>query len=234
MKYLVTGMVVMLTGTLIFVQPAQARRPKQDVQAETAPAVQNPTETSPSTEEAAGSFPSTADSVTAQPTNEESTQTPPEVISGTVSTTSVEKESEIPAAPKAATQVSAPSTYRVKPTVQIATASNGIPKDLDSCLAALEHQLSKQELEEFKKKNPSQLAAETGSLGAWLSDNWIKPSGSPLREFFNQKGIFKPDQISALIIKEFHQHLNKQPINLDADIEKLREIARSNEASRQK
>ncbi len=110
--------------------------------------------------------------------------------------------------------------------LQISGSGGSIPTDLQSCLAALEQHLTKQQAEEFKARSATQLADEV-VLADWVRQIWITPSGSPLREFFNQKGVFNPEQITALILKTFHQYLNKQPVDLDAEIEKFRAVASS-------
>ena len=88
-------------------------------------------------------------------------------------------------------------------------------KPLDDSFAVLEKKMTPEELEAFKKASPSQLTEYYSSLGPWISDVMIKPSGSPLRSYFNEHGVFGPMDISKLVIKAFHRHLNKKSITFD-------------------
>lgn len=99
------------------------------------------------------------------------------------------------------------------------TAPNS--KTLDDCFAALQKKMSPEELEGFKKKTESQLGEYQASLGAWISDNWVKPSGSPLREYFNDLGVYRPEDISKIVLISFHQRLNNKEIPIEQQIKNL-------------
>lgn len=84
------------------------------------------------------------------------------------------------------------------------------PNILQDCFAALKKKLTPQELEQFKNKSESQLGEFQSSLVPWISNHWIKPSGSPIREHFNNLGVYRPDEISKMVLIAFHQRLNNK------------------------
>ena len=55
-------------------------------------------------------------------------------------------------------------------------------------------------------------------MGQWLRNNWGLWSGSRLKEWFEDRGIFHTDDMSAIILTSFWREVNGEPIKLDEQI----------------
>lgn len=93
-----------------------------------------------------------------------------------------------------------------------------VPPDLDSCLVTLEHELSTELQAEMKAGTESDMGRYHFSTGMWMRNEWGLWSGSRLSRWFNDRGIFHPDDMSGIILTSFWRHLNDQPIGLEGQI----------------
>lgn len=55
-------------------------------------------------------------------------------------------------------------------------------------------------------------------LGLWMRNNWGLWGGSRLSRYFNEKGIFHPDDMSGIILTSYHRHMNNLEIELEKQI----------------
>jgi len=97
--------------------------------------------------------------------------------------------------------------------------SQKIPSNLNECFSELRRILTRRQLEEFKKNNP--MFYHHG-FGTWIRNNWIYGpgrNGSKLAQYFNDLGIFHPDDMSCIILTSFWRHLHKMPIRLERQTE---------------
>lgn len=92
------------------------------------------------------------------------------------------------------------------------------PPDLDSCLVTLEHELSTELQAEMKAGTETDMIRYHFSTGMWMRNEWGLWSGSRLSRWFNDRGIFHPDDMSGIILTSFWRHLNDQPIGLERQI----------------
>lgn len=94
-----------------------------------------------------------------------------------------------------------------------------IPKDLDDSFKQLDSILPNKTV-----KLIDTLQNETGmnqyhhGLGTWLRNNWALWAGSRLSLYFNDLGIFHPDDMSGIILDSYYRYRHKLPINLDEQI----------------
>lgn len=93
-----------------------------------------------------------------------------------------------------------------------------IPKDLDDCFAELKKVLPKKILDEMAKGSEEDMIRYHHGLGTWLRNNWGLWKGSRLSKWFNDRGIFHPDDMSGIIFDSFWRHLHDKPIKLDEQI----------------
>jgi hypothetical protein len=93
-----------------------------------------------------------------------------------------------------------------------------IPKNLEECFSELKKVMTKKQLEEFKNKGESAIVEYHHGLGMWLRNNWGLWSGSRLKKYFNNLGIFHPDDMSSIILTSFHRYLNNKDIKLGEQI----------------
>lgn len=56
-----------------------------------------------------------------------------------------------------------------------------------------------------------------------MRNNWGLWSGSRLAKYFNEMGIFHPDDMSGIILTSFHRHLNGKDLQLDQQIKYYQE-----------
>ena len=93
-----------------------------------------------------------------------------------------------------------------------------IPKDLDDCFTQLEKILSKETVVKMKNGPEKDMIHYHHGLGMWLRNKWGLWKGSRLSKWFNDKGIFQPDNMSGIILDSFWRHLNGKPLNPDEQI----------------
>jgi hypothetical protein len=61
-------------------------------------------------------------------------------------------------------------------------------------------------------------------LGMWIRNNWGLWRESKLKNFFIDKGIGHPDDMSAIILTSYHRYLNKKLVDLEGQIKKYQDI----------
>jgi hypothetical protein len=93
-----------------------------------------------------------------------------------------------------------------------------IPKDLDDCFVELKKLLEKEDFEEIKTGVEDDMVLYHHGLGRHLRNEWGLWSGSILKEWFKEKGIYHADDMSGIILDSFWRHLNNKPIKLDEQI----------------
>lgn len=55
-------------------------------------------------------------------------------------------------------------------------------------------------------------------FGMWIRNNWRLWGGSRLSKYFNDLGVYHPDDMSEIILDSYHRHLNNKEINLEEQI----------------
>lgn len=99
-----------------------------------------------------------------------------------------------------------------------------IPSNLEESYKILKTMLDKKEIDEMKKGSESDMAKYHFGLGMWIRNNWGLWSGkSKLAKYFNNLGIFHPDNMSALILETFWCHLNHRDLKLKERIKKCQD-----------
>jgi len=98
-----------------------------------------------------------------------------------------------------------------------------VPKDLNDCFFELERLLPNSEIGKIKNSTESEMIKYHLGLGMWIRNNWGLWRGSQLSKWFNEKGIYHPDDMSGIILDSFWRHLNKKPISLKKQINRYQE-----------
>jgi hypothetical protein len=93
-----------------------------------------------------------------------------------------------------------------------------IPSDLDGCFVKLEKQLKPEIIKKMRDGSEADMIQYHFGIGLSIRNNWIRPDGSRLAEWFNAQGIYHPDDMSGIILTSFWRHLNKKPIKLEEQI----------------
>lgn len=94
-----------------------------------------------------------------------------------------------------------------------------IPQNLEESFVQIDsfwHDTTKAELKRLSEDEF--LGRLHHGFGTWMRNNWGLWAGSRLAKYFNEKGIFHPDDMSGIILTSYHRRLNKKPIDLEAQI----------------
>jgi len=98
-----------------------------------------------------------------------------------------------------------------------------IPANVEECI----QQMVKWggEIDQFKKKNEDDAVASTHhSVGKWIRNEWGLWTGSQLKDYFVNKGLNHPDDMSGVIIRAFHRYLNGLPLDVENEINRIKSI----------
>jgi hypothetical protein len=93
-----------------------------------------------------------------------------------------------------------------------------IPGNLDECFVELNRLLPEDEIEKMKMGSEDEMVNYHFGIGMWMRNNWGLWGGSHLKEWFNEKGIYHPDDMSGIILESYWRYLNDRPIELKQQI----------------
>lgn len=96
------------------------------------------------------------------------------------------------------------------------------PTNLEECFIELKKMLSEDDIF-FIKQNVRNVNYFHHSVGRKIRNKWGLWENSELKSYFEKIGLHHPDDMSGLILKSFHYHLNNLPLRLDEQIEHYRE-----------
>jgi hypothetical protein len=60
-------------------------------------------------------------------------------------------------------------------------------------------------------------------FGMWMRNNWQLWGGSRLSKYFNNKGVYHPEDMSGIILDSYHRNLNGQEIRFDEQVKYYQE-----------
>ncbi|MBC8754819.1 hypothetical protein H2O64_09065 [Kordia sp. YSTF-M3] len=94
-----------------------------------------------------------------------------------------------------------------------------VPKNLNEALTQIDFQLSDSLKIEIKKKSESDFIGEVHfGLGLGIRNNWRLWKGSDLSKYFNDIGIYHPDDMSSIILVSYYRKLIGIEIELEAQV----------------
>lgn len=95
------------------------------------------------------------------------------------------------------------------------------PKDLEEGIKYFERTWSKYQLEEFRHKDERKALADVHfSAALWVRNNWVYGNrNKKFKMYFNNLGVFTPDDISSILFISLHRRLNGKDIELDKQVE---------------
>jgi hypothetical protein len=102
-------------------------------------------------------------------------------------------------------------------------------QDLDECFEFLQSRVVDYKSFIREEEKTATIRAHHG-LGRWLRNTlglWADlvkdpEERSPLAKWFNERGIFHPDDMSSIILTSWHRHLNNKDIELKKQIKRYR------------
>jgi hypothetical protein len=120
---------------------------------------------------------------------------------------------------------SGPESIELEPTLN-SEGEIKIPKDLPAALTELRKMLPPELLSRMQANPEDDMILYHHGLGTWLRNNWGLWKGSQLSEYFNQLGIFHPDDMSGIVLDSMWRELNGKPIRLEDQIAHYKEYWR--------
>lgn len=100
----------------------------------------------------------------------------------------------------------------------VSDSINGIfiPYDIFSCFIQLDKILNDTIKNDIKRKNSEiELAEYHMGLGRWMRNSWGLWSGSRLQQYFLNKSVHHPDNMSGIIILAYNKYLNGESVDID-------------------
>lgn len=94
-----------------------------------------------------------------------------------------------------------------------------IPLDLNDAIKQLDTIFSDSSKMFFKTLTEDQFSARLHlGFGTGIRNNWGLWVGSRLSRYFNDQGVYHPEDMSGIIFDSYYRHLNGQPIRLDEQV----------------
>ncbi len=110
-----------------------------------------------------------------------------------------------------------------------------IPKDLEDCFKQMDNILSDSTKMKVKKWTEHEFSGRIHwDWGKWMRNKWQLWSGSRLSKFFNDLGIYHPDDMSGIILASYHRYLTGRAINLDEQIKFYQEYWKKTKVNKKK
>ncbi len=107
-----------------------------------------------------------------------------------------------------------------------------IPTNLSECFEQLNKILSEAPDGDWFKEAEEDEAIEQShhGLGTWIRNNWgLWEDSGDLHKYFHRLGLNHPDDMSGVILKSYHRHLNDKDLELDGQIKYYAEFWKNNE-----
>ncbi|MEK6829872.1 MAG: DUF6794 domain-containing protein [Nanoarchaeota archaeon] len=95
------------------------------------------------------------------------------------------------------------------------------PNNLSECFEHLDKIISESEDADWFKSTDEEDAVIQShhGLGRWIRNNWgLWSKDSKLFEYLSKLGLHHPDDMSSIILKSYHRHLNKKELGLDEQV----------------
>ena len=104
-----------------------------------------------------------------------------------------------------------------------------IPIDLNDCFRQIDGFWSDSVKMQVRNKTEDEFTANAHfGIGLWMRNNWRLWGGSRLSKYFNDLGIFHPDDMSGIILTSYHRYLNNREIKLEEQIKLYKEYWEKN------
>lgn len=106
-----------------------------------------------------------------------------------------------------------------------------IPEDLKDCFKSLDKIYPDSVKIEIATITESEYSSRNHlfGIGMWMRNNWQLWGGSRLSKYFNQIGIYHPDDMSGIIMDSYHRYLKNEEIRLDEQVKSYQEYWRKME-----
>ena len=94
------------------------------------------------------------------------------------------------------------------------------PENLNEVFQFLDNDWSIVRKTHFKNLSESNAtASEHFGMGLWIRNTWIRGDRNPpLVKYFHSIGLYRPDDISSVIMLSYHRKLNQRPLGVENQI----------------
>lgn len=94
-----------------------------------------------------------------------------------------------------------------------------IPKDLEDCFNQINLFWNDSTRIQVKNLEEKEFTGKVHlGFGMWMRNNWHLWGGSRLSKYFNDLGIYHPDDMSGIILDSYHRYLNNKEIKLEEQV----------------
>ncbi len=94
-----------------------------------------------------------------------------------------------------------------------------IPKDLEDCFMQIDGFWDDSTKAMVKQWTEEEFSANAHfGFGMWMRNNWQLWGGSRLSKYFDELGIYHPDDMSGIILDSYHRYLSGKEIKLEEQI----------------
>ena len=94
-----------------------------------------------------------------------------------------------------------------------------IPKNIEDCFEQIDSFWDDSTKTQVKNWSEDEFSANAHfGFGMWMRNNWGLWGGSRLSKYFNDLGIYHPDDMSGIVLDSYHRYLTGREINLDEQI----------------
>ncbi len=94
-----------------------------------------------------------------------------------------------------------------------------IPKDLEDCFKQIDSFWDDSTKVKVKQWSEDEFSGRAHmGFGMWMRNNWQLWGGSRLSKYFNDLGIYHPDDMSGIILDSYHRYLTGKEIKLEEQI----------------
>lgn len=105
-----------------------------------------------------------------------------------------------------------------------------IPVDLNDCFKQIDGFWTDTVKTQVKNTTEAEFNANAHfGIGLWMRNNWGLWRGSRLSKYFNDMGIFHPDDMSGIILTSYYRYLTGQEIKLEEQIAFYKDYWKKNE-----
>ena len=93
------------------------------------------------------------------------------------------------------------------------------PKNLTECIQMLDKNLKTEDKDYIKTLTEDEFFMESHfTIGMGIRNEWIRSGNPELVTFFLDQGVKHPDDMSAMILTSYHQHLLGKEIDFEGQI----------------
>jgi len=94
-----------------------------------------------------------------------------------------------------------------------------IPKNLEDCFIQINSFWADSTKVKMKNLTENEFSGRLHhGFGTWMRNNWQLWGGSRLSKYFNDLGIYHPDDMSGIILDTYHRQLNNKEIKLEEQV----------------